>query len=356
MTDAAAIRRIVAAAADPLLAAAGAPGGAVALSIDGHRLDIGLGFADGQRTAPMPADATFSLYSITKACIAVAALKLAEAGALNLDAPLRAILPRPGYEGTPSIRQLVNHTGGIPDYGGLPAYHDAVRAAPDAPWSANEFLERTLPLGPLFPPGAGWEYSNVGFLLVRLALERATGQSLAALLDDVVVAPLGLRQTRLAVAPGDMRGLAPGFGDERDGGGAPLDVLRRYHPGWVSHGTAISTAAETLCVLDGLLDGRLLRPAPLAAMLDGVAVPGDHPPFVRPAYGLGVMLDLGSPFGRVVGHAGGGPGHATAAFRFPDIAGRRLGIVVLANRGASGVAQEIAFALSSSLAASGILG
>jgi D-alanyl-D-alanine carboxypeptidase len=83
----------------------------------------------------------------------------------------------------------------------------------------------------------------------------------------------------------------------------------------------------------------------LAAMLEAVPVPGAHPPFVHPGYGLGLMVDLGSPYGRVAGHAGGGPGYSTAAFHFPDVLGQRLTSVALVNRDQPDLGTEIAFTL-----------
>src|SRR5690606_19963020 len=105
------------------------------------------------------------------------------------------------------------------------------------------------------------------------------------------------------------------------------------------------TAGETALMLEALVSGRLLRPASLAAMLAPVAVPGEFPPFVRPAYGLGLMLDPASPYGLAAGHAGGGPGYATAAFHLPNVAGRRVTAVALLNRDA-GSAVKAAFALA----------
>ena len=80
-------------------------------------------------------------------------------------------------------------------------------------------------------------------------------------------------------------------------------------------------------------------------MLEAVPVPTEHPPFARPGYGLGPMVDLGSPYGRVAGHAGGGPGYSVAAFHFPDVAGRRLTSVAVANRDGPDLGIQIAFAL-----------
>lgn len=76
-------------------------------------------------------------------------------------------------------------------------------------------------------------------------------------------------------------------------------------------------------------------------MLDGVVVPGRHEFFVTPAYGLGLMVDLGS---LVAGHGGGGPGCATAAFHFPDSTGHRLTSVALVNRDGDDTGLRITFA------------
>jgi D-alanyl-D-alanine carboxypeptidase len=95
-----------------------------------------------------------------------------------------------------------------------------------------------------------------------------------------------------------------------------------------------------------LFSGSLLQSASVAAMLDGVVVNGKHDCFVTPGYGLGLMVDLASPAGRVAGHGGGGPGYATAAFQFPDLARRRLTSVALVNRDGDNVGLRIAFALA----------
>lgn len=350
MTADVSLRHLVEETAWPLLVAAGVPGAAIAIALDGRPFAIGVGSADRAGAMPLAADAPCYLYSITKLFIAAAALRLAEDGRLDLDAPLGETLPIDGYAAAIPIRRLLDHTAGLPDYGGMREYHDAVRAHPGDPWSGAEFLARTLPRGPLFPPGEGWAYSNIGYLLARLAVERAAGAPLREVLDRLVVASLGLRQTRVGDSLADAHGLTPGFSADLDGPGAVTDVTDRYHPGWVSHGVVRSTAAETVRMLDALVGGELLRPESLAAMGQAVAVPGDHPPFVCAGYGLGVMIDLESPFGRVFGHSGGGPGYATAAYHFPDVAGRRLTVAVLANRDGNAVAQDVAFALAGALA------
>lgn len=356
MRDDALRSKLVEEIARPRLAASGVPGAIIALTLGGQPFALGVGCADREGTVPLDPDAPFYLYSITKPFIAVAALRLAENGRLDLDALLGDALPIAGYAAAVPLRRLLDHTGGLPDYGGMGEYHEAVRTTPGDPWCAEAFLERTLPRGPLFAPGEGWAYSNIGYLLVRLAVERAAGAPLRDVLDRLLFAPLDLRRTRVADGPRDARGLTAGFSAALDGPGAVANVVERYHPGWVSHGVVRSTAAETVRLLDAIVGGELLLPQSLAAMGQAALVPGDHPPFVRAGYGLGAMIDLGSPYGRVLGHAGGGPGYATAAFHFPDVAGRRLTVAVLANRDGNAIALDIAFALAESLARSCDLG
>jgi D-alanyl-D-alanine carboxypeptidase len=330
-----------------LLDGAGAPGAAVALVVDGEPVLVdGIGSRDLGRAEPLGADERFYLYSVTKTLLAVAALRLVEEERLDLDGPIQATLPEVPLRQPVTVRQLLNHTGGLPDYAATREYADDLRADPGAPWTADEFLARTLWQGLRFPPGHGWAYSNIGYLLVRQAIERVARRSLREALSDLIFEPLGLRRTAVAETLDDTRCLAPGYTAELDRDGRLHDVSRRYHPGWVSHGVVSSSAPEVAQILEALFAGRLLGPALLAEMLEAVAVPGTHPMIAKPGYGLGLMVDLGSVGGRVAGHGGEGPGYSTAAFHFPTAAGHRLTSVALANRGRHDLGLGIAFALA----------
>jgi hypothetical protein len=90
-------------------------------------------------------------------------------GKLDLDAPIA---------GAPyTLRHLLQHTSGLPDYGPNPEYHRAV-AAGESPWSVDELLRRVDALTLLFPPGARFSYSNIGYLFVRQIIERAADADL----------------------------------------------------------------------------------------------------------------------------------------------------------------------------------
>src|SRR5947209_12537275 len=117
----------------------------------------------------------FLAYSITKAFTASLVLKLCEEGRLSLDDPIARWFPRIAQAERICLRQLLNHTAGIPDYGCIPAYHDSVRSSPSKPWSFERFAAETFEKGLLFVPGQGWIYSNPGYMRSE---ERRVGKEL----------------------------------------------------------------------------------------------------------------------------------------------------------------------------------
>lgn len=302
---------------------------------------------------PLRADDRCPFYSITKLILAVAALQLVSRGRLALDAPVGPLLPEVALLAPITLRQLLGHTAGLPDYGALPAYGAALRADPERPWTAADFLAATLPQGLRFQPGTGWAYSNVGFLLVRLLIERTTEQPLATALDRLIFGPLGLRQTGVVVDLAAGAALTPGWSSALDPAAGLRDIAPRYHPGWVAHGLVAGTAHELARLTAAVVTGDILPPAMRAALLTPTLLPFAHPHFRQPAYGLGAMLDPASPYGLVAGHAGGGPGYSTAAIHFPHLAGRPTTIAVLLNRDRDEAALRLVFALAEAVGAGG---
>ena len=244
------------------------------------------------------------VYSVTKTFLGVLCLRFE----LDLEAPVSTWidddrLPRV------SLRQLLNHTSGIPDYGRLPAYAEAVRESPSRPWSDEELLDRALAAGPDFEPGAGWAYSNTGYLLVRRIVDAAAPGGFAGALERELLAPLGLADTSLALELDDLDELVPGLSTQV--GEGSRDVRGRYHPRWVGHRTLASTGADQRRFWTALAAGELCELERLTESVEiGFAAPG----FARPSYGLGLMTDPGRPDGLLIGHGGGGPGYAAAAF------------------------------------------
>jgi CubicO group peptidase (beta-lactamase class C family) len=101
-------------------------------------------------------DVVVPWWSFTKTVIAAAALLQVQNKALSLDEPVDA--------GPFTLRQLLSHQAGLPDYGNFPDYHAAV-ARGDAPWSEETMLERVEAQRLRYEPGTAWSYSNIGIVM-----------------------------------------------------------------------------------------------------------------------------------------------------------------------------------------------
>lgn len=290
----------------------GIPGATLAVCSADGTVTRSIGWRDHARTIRLGAKARFPIYSITKTMIATIILQLAEDGAFTLDTPLRELVDQAAAEWLDppiTLRQTLNHTAGLPDYGPTSAYREALRAHPEHPWNDEAYMACAREQGLRFPPGSGWAYSNIGYLLLRQAIEFTSGDSFAHAIANRIAAPLGLARTGVMTDLDGMRDLTPGFSTALADDGTETDITARYHPGWVAHGLVASTAADIARFLFALLSGAILAPTSLAAMLTPVRVPLErHPLFREPSYGLGVMIDPAADGGMLVGHGGGGPG------------------------------------------------
>lgn len=259
---------------------------------------------DGQHVVG-DAGSAVPVFSVTKMFMAVATLRLAEAGHLELDAQARRWLPQ--IASTITVREILGHTAGLPDYIATAGYLAAVAARPGEPWDLAEIV--AVSLAAEHSPRGMFRYANVGYWLLGAVIEHVTGGPLAGTLTGEVFRPAEMTAT-----------FYPEVGSGVTGDG--------YDTRWAGPaGAAWSTASDVDQFIAALLGGALLRPSSLLAMTSATPA-GTHPPWREPWYGLGLMLD--SSLG-IVGHGGGGPGYQAAAFTAPA-AGRSA--VILARSGA----------------------
>jgi D-alanyl-D-alanine carboxypeptidase len=238
-------------------------------------------------------------WSFTKPMIAAAALALVREGMLTLDV---ALAGRP-Y----TLRQLLQHTAGVPNYTDLPSYRQAVERG-DTPWSTEDMLVRVGAETLQFEPGTEFRYSNTGYALVRRLIEMVTGHRIGDALTRLVLSPLGVADAWIADTPHDVA--ATEWGN-------PIG----YHPHWVYHGLMIGSPAAAVRLLHGVLESELLprplrqemrMPRPLGGALAGR-------PFVDFGYGLGLMISRQGPCGGLFGHSGRGPDSVSAVYFCPDL-------------------------------------
>ncbi|TVP53823.1 MAG: class A beta-lactamase-related serine hydrolase, partial [Gemmatimonadales bacterium] len=153
----------------------------------------GFGWADLEHRVPVTDSTVFRIGSVTKQFTAAAILRLAEEGALSLDDELTRFLPDyPTGDHPITVRHLLNHTSGIPNYTAL-----------GAAWLSGITLDRShdemLALfqdEPLdFEPGQRFAYSNSGYYLLGMVIEEVTGRPYDEFMEEDIFEPLGLRDT-----------------------------------------------------------------------------------------------------------------------------------------------------------------
>jgi D-alanyl-D-alanine carboxypeptidase len=277
--------------------------------------------------------------SITKTAIAVIALQLVREGRLALADTIESWLPGtvPGGSSI-TIRMLLNHTSGIFNYTDDADFFARVLAEPYRHWSPRELIDVATSHPAVFPPGTGWSYSNTGYVLVGLVLQKATGESIGDLVQRRVIRPLDLDNTYFANSARFRGRFAHGYAPPSFTGDGYLD-LSRWSPSWAwAAGALVSNPPDLARFYQRLLSGRLLPPALLREMTTTVS-PG--PGF---GYGLGIFT-VDTPCGTVWGHDGGIPGYVSIAYN--DVAGTRSAVILLPTQPDSAIAarfEEVIFA------------
>jgi D-alanyl-D-alanine carboxypeptidase len=320
------------AALDRLLDECGGLGATAAIRCEGLGSWVGsAGSLDLARQIPLPVDARFPIYSISKTVIAVCVLRLAELRALDIDDPISRWVADLPFGDLVSLRQLLNHTAGVPNYSALPEPIAALKASPGKAWTFAQFIEHTCHRGLDFSPGEDWQYSNTGYALLTRVVERANATSFAEAVQQHVAGPLGHSATEVVEGRAAFERLSPGFSREFSSEGELEDLRAVYDPGWVAQGLVSSTAAETCEFFQALFAGKLVQRKSLGAMTQLVPVPGGHPPAVTPSYGLGLMGDPDDTYGPVFSHGGGGPGYSLYAGSHRKFRGRSVSAAVFCN-------------------------
>lgn len=168
------------------------------LDVAGCGLDVSTvaGIADRESGKAAPLEAPLRLGSVGKLYTAAALHRLAARGIIDLDQPVSRMLQSGDAAGVAgrnaTLRQLLNHTGGVFDFYALP---DIDRWDRRQPLTPQRIMTAIADRPATAAPGVSYSYSNSGYHLAALATERATERTLAAIIQDEVIAPLDLRAT-----------------------------------------------------------------------------------------------------------------------------------------------------------------
>lgn len=286
--------------------------GSVLVARDGEiLLDRGYGFANREWRVPNAGDTKFRLASVSKQFTAVAVMILHERGLVDLDAPIKTWLPDvPASWDRVTVRRLLNHTSGVPDFTRFDDYEALKTTATTPDALIARFRDRPLD----FRPGETFAYSNSGYVLLTAVIEKSSGQSYAAFVAETLFDPLGMTDSGYDSHAVVLPRRASGYVPTADGV-ANADYVDMSVP--QGAGGLYSTTRDLLKWEQGLFGGQLLRPSSLIDLTT--------PDHNDNAFGLFVKKDGGDT---VISHSGGIDGFNTYLAYDPA---QRMTVVVLGN-------------------------
>jgi CubicO group peptidase (beta-lactamase class C family) len=294
-----------------------APGASVGIFRDG-RIVLAKGYGAADLESGLRADerTNYRLASVTKQFTAMAVAKLKEEAKLAYDDPLaRHLEGLPAWGSAVTIRQLVGHTSGVADY------EDHLPPPPPRQVLDRDVLEIVRQRREtLFPPGTRYKYSNSGYALLALVVERASGKDFAAFLRERIFDPLGMSAT-VAHESGKSSVANRAYGYEEKAGKWVRDDQSRT--------SAVLGDGGIYCsVADYFKWDQSLHAAPPEIFTTGRLSDGSPT-----GYGFGWRLD-----GERAHHDGSTVGFSNAVTR---LASRRTTVIVLTNRGVEGSARKL---------------
>ena len=276
------------------------------------------GLSEKFKKTPMRRDHLFRIASCTKTFIATGLHLLCEDGKVDLDEPIARWFPDIPKSGDMPVRILLNHRSGLPDFEtSMPMISTKV-------WTGEEIVKFAFAHGVRKEPWHGMEYSNTGYILAGLIIERETGQDYAQHLRRRIFQPLAMNDTWVGTyekfpLAREARGYMHADDDAKpqwdvSGAGDPVDGVwdsTEWFPlsGANAAGDMVSTPHDAVVFLNALFGGRILGARQLAEMKDNIksaSFPGSN--VVANGHGLLVMRygDI-----EVKGHLGQIPGHTS---------------------------------------------
>lgn len=286
--------------------------GSILITRDGQVLaQRSFGSANLEWHMPNAASTRFHIGSITKQFTAASILLLADEGRLGLEDPVSKYLDNPpdAWKNI-TLLQLLTHTSGIVSITDLPAEQAALTRGGTPAEVVERFRNQPL----LFPPGTQTRYSNSGYILLGMVVERVSGELYATFLQRHIFDPLGMRDTGVDDGVNVVENLASGYRSQA-GTLVHAEFVDMRIP--FAAGDLYSTASDLARWEEGLYGGKLLRPESLTRMI----TPG------MGDFGFGVVVkrEQGE---LVIGHTGGIQGFVADLRYYPD---RRMAVVVLSN-------------------------
>ncbi len=297
----------------------GIPGIVFGLKKEGESYFVAKGWANIANNEPMTIVHAHYLQSISKTYLATAVLKLAEEETLNLDKKIAVYLPDSinhwlTWTDQITVRMLLNHSSGVPEYNLLPEYITILLQEPEYPFETTDYIKYLEGKKLDFQPGSKFSYRNSNYLILALILDHVVGDH-ARFIREEIFEKIGLKETFYRNSPDylDLAHLPSSYWD-RYGNGIVEDAtaLQKYNVGrLVGDDGIVCTPADGIRFLEALMEFELIDESSLVQMKTWISDKNGAPTF-----GLG--LDYTSFAGQEAwGHSGGGIGAGSNLYYFP---------------------------------------
>ena len=302
------------------------PGCALGVYRDGRiAYERGYGSANLELAIPLTPQSVLDIGSTSKQFTAMSVLLLAGAGKFSLDDDVRKFIPElPDLGHRVTIRHLLTHTSGMRDYLGLWNLAGVDPGDVTTDKDALALLVRQRELN--FAPGDEWLYSNSGYFLASVLVERASGKTLATFARDNIFVPLGMTHTRynddhMAIIPNRATAYAP----RRPTPGPGLDAFATYMSNFEQTGDGgVQTSVDDLQRWDeNFYTGTVGGTAALVAMQTPAMLNSGK----AQSYGLGLEIRIYRGL-KSVSHSGAWAGYRAELLRFPE---QHLAVACLCN-------------------------
>jgi D-alanyl-D-alanine carboxypeptidase len=298
----------------------GGPPGVIAVVQRGEHRDVhAFGVRNIRRGLPMRADDHMRIASTAKAFSGAVALSLVSKGALSLNDTIGERLPDlPEAWSEVTLRQLLNHTSGLPDFSQNKRFREDLLASLKKAPSPEKLLSYVKRKDLRFDPGSKYKYSNSDNVAVALMAESATGRTYEGQLQEQVYGTLGLRRTTLPAGPNLRTPYIHGY-DNDPSEQPPDDLSEAIAAGWAwASGGIVSTPADLNDFIRGYVCSQLFNLQTRAKQRQIVEGGGSEPPGPgKNSAGLGVFR-YETRCGTVWGHTGNTLGYTQFMAASPD--------------------------------------
>lgn len=308
----------------------GFPGATAAYVLsDGTAGSVATGWSDVESGTPMQPSSRMLAGSVGKTFVSATALALAQEGRLDLDGRIASWFADeswfsrlPNHDSI-TLRHLLTHRAGLPNHVDDPAFAATFAdwATPQVSFAARSLIEYALDQPPLFAAGQGWSYSDTGYILAGLIIEKAAGRSYYEEVDQRFLGPLGLDSTSPSDRV-DLPGLAAGYLESDNPFGLSVKTLGDngrmvWNPvvEWTGGGL-VSNSLDLARWAKALLEGRAMETPYLDELLRATPTGGQEQGM---SFGAGIAMRDTGTLGPWYSHGGWIPGYSSSMRYYPEL-------------------------------------